>query len=419
MKQVLYLCQLLPYPLDSGPKVRAYHVLRRLAEGHRVTLLAFTRHDDRPEAVEHLRSFCKAVHTVPMARSRWRDHRALAHSALTGHSFVIRRDYVPEMARKVDQLLAENPFDFVHADQLWMAQYALRIPDSGLRKARLVLDEHNACYLIFQRLARGERNPLKRMLLEREWRALARYEAWACGQFDHVVTVTDEDQRALKSRIHTSKSGFRNPHFTTIPICVDPAAAQPVEPLPKAQDILHLGTMFFLPNVEGVHWFARQVWPHVRAQVPEATFSIVGKNPPASIRRLSRQHSTSNVQRGNAIRVTGYVFDPQPYLKAAGVFIVPVRSGGGMRVKILDAWCWGLPVVSTSIGAEGINCRDGENILLTDDVASFAQAVIRVLQNQDLALRLRRNGRRWVEQHYDWRNTYQAWDDVYRNEGTY
>ena len=117
------------------------------------------------------------------------------------------------------------------------------------------------------------------------------------------------------------------------------------------QDVLHLGTMFWLPNMEGVMWFAREVWPRIQAQVKDATFTIAGKNPPQEIRQLVQN-------REQGIRVTGYVPDPRPLAEQASAFIVPIFSGSGMRVKILDAWRWGLPVVSTSIGAEGIRCHE-------------------------------------------------------------
>jgi glycosyltransferase involved in cell wall biosynthesis len=319
----------------------------------------------------------------------------------------------------VDHLLQADQFDAVHADQLWMAQYALRARRKNLLpptfNLQLILDEHNACFQIFQRLAAGERNPLKRLVLEREWRRLRAYEARACASFDHVVTVTDEDCLILQELIasQAGKPGQQpsrktNHPLNTIPICVDTDSVDPVMPVPGALDVLHLGTMFWLPNVEGVLWFAREVWPKVIAQVPQATFTIVGKNPPAEIQGLSTCQN-----RRSPVKVTGYVADPQPFLERAGVFIVPLLSGGGMRVKIVDAWRWGLPIVSTSIGAEGIRCRPGENLLVADSAEEFAQAVVRVLRDPGLAERLRVNGRRWVEGHYNWRSVYTAWDQLY------
>jgi len=413
--RILYLSQLVPYPPDSGPKVRQYYVLRYLAQHHHVTLVAFSRPDDKPEALEHLKGLCQAVYTVPMKRARWRDALALAGSWLSGQSFIIRRDWVPAMAKRVKAEIARGGYDIVQADQLWMAQYGL-LADQLARAGKtsrpwLVLDEHNACFQIPQRLAQGERNPLKRLALEREWRALYRYEAQACASYDHVVTVTEEDRAILEGmmRIASENNGETShlkPSFSTIPICVDTAAIKPVGSRPGATNVLHLGTMFWPPNVEGVAWFAREVWPRVRQQVPQASLTIVGKNPPEAVRRL--------VQDGTGIQVTGYVADPLPYLEEAGAFIVPLFSAGGMRVKIVDGWRWGLPVISTSIGAEGIRYRDSENILIADTADSFARAVAQVLLDQELNQRLRLNGRRWVEEMYDWQRVYPAWEEAYQ-----
>jgi glycosyltransferase involved in cell wall biosynthesis len=139
--------------------------------------------------------------------------------------------------------------------------------------------------------------------------------------------------------------------------------------------------------------------------VPEARFVVVGKDPPQEVRDLALQ--VRNVQ------VTGYVPDPTPYLAETGVFIVPLHAGGGMRVKIVDAWCWGVPVVATSVGAEGIEVEAGGNALIADEPEALAAAVVRVLEDEALGEALRANGRRWVEARYNWRTVYPAWDAVY------
>jgi glycosyltransferase involved in cell wall biosynthesis len=408
---ILYLCQVVPYPPDAGPKVRAYYTLSYLAFHHEVTLLAFSRPDDPPAALDHLRQFCIAVHTVPLQRSTGRNLRHLLASQLNRRSFIIQRDDLPAMSRKVEELLATGAFDAVHADQLWMAQYVLHHNNGRGSPVKTVLDEHNACYQIFQRLAQGESNLARRFFLNMEWPRLRRFEATALARFDHVVAVTPEDRQTLQSLLAEpgSSPDPPDPQFAVIPICVETAAARPVTSAPAAQDVLHLGTMFWPPNVEGVLWFARQVWPLVRQQVPGATFTIAGKNPPPEVRALAGAPASG-------ITVTGYVADPQPYLQRAAAFIVPLHSASGMRVKIVDAWRWGLPVVSTSIGAEGIQYCDGENLLIADDPPAFALAVVRLLTDPDLNNQLRRNGRRWVETHYDWQRRYPAWDLIYPPE---
>ena len=168
--------------------------------------------------------------------------------------------------------------------------------------------------------------------------------------------------------------------------------------------MLHLGTMFWPPNVHGVLWFAREVLPLVHQRVPEARFVVVGKNPPLEVQALAADPR---------IEVTGYVTDPMPYLEAADAFVVPLHAGGGMRVKIVDGWLWGLPIVSTPIGAEGIKLRNGENILLAEDAPAFAEATVRLLTDPEVNLRLRANGRTWVEDHYAWQTVYQEVDEVY------
>jgi glycosyltransferase involved in cell wall biosynthesis len=408
---ILYLSQVLPYPPDAGPKVRSYYTLRYLAQNHDLTLVSFVRSDDTPNAVAHLRNFCREVHTIPMVRSWVKDGMALVNSLVSNQSLIIRRDAIPAMFALVDKLLSMQNFDAVHADQLWMAQYALHV-----RRRRpgikLVLDEHNACYQIFQRLAMGERNPLKRALLERDWRALRKFEAVTCTQFDHLVTVTNEDKINLSSLMQEITPGTLPARPLTIPICVDTSSIKQVDAHQNSSNILHLGTMLWPPNAEGVLWFAREVLPMIAAQVPGVSFTIAGKNPPESVLSLSTSEN-QNARGLASIQVIGYVADPQPYLEQAGAFIVPLLSGGGMRVKIVDAWRWGLPIISTRIGAEGIDVREGENILLADTPDEFAQSVVQVLTNSDLNTRLRSSGRKWVETYYDWRAVYPAWDEVY------
>lgn len=413
MSEILFLTQVLPYPLNSGAKIRAYYVLRQLAQRHEVTLLSFVREDDKPEAVAHLKEFCKAVYTVPMRRSLLRNLRAVTKAGLTGQSVIIVRDEIPEMHRTLRQLLASQPFDIVHADQTSMAQYALyaqRLNDqtSGRSHLPAILDAHNALYRIPERMARHEANPLKRWLYQREARILARYETETYHHFDHVVFVTGVDQAELAHLTTGNRRGVSPttpPSTSVIPICVDPENKPLITRCDWPLAVTHIGTMFWPPNVEGVLWFAREVFPRVLAQIPEAHFVIVGKDPPQEVRDLALQ--VRNVQ------VTGYVPDPEPYLTETGVFIVPLRAGGGMRVKIIDAWSWGLPIVATSIGAEGIEVEEGENILIGDTPEALADAVVRVLQEPALGERLRDQGRAWVEGHYNWRNVYPAWDAVY------
>ncbi len=400
--QILFLSQVLPYPLDAGPKVRSYYVLRHLAQRHSVTLATFVRDSDPPEALNHLRTVVAQVAPCPMRRSAWRNAAAIGRSALSGEPVLMARDHVLEMSNLVRRLCAETPFDAIHADQLWMAPYALAagagVP-GGRARPRLVLDQHNAVYLIPGRLAAGASNPLLRFGWRREARQMAHYEARACLAFDQVVTVTEADRQALGQLYSTG----HQPSFRVIPICIDTRAVTP-QARAAAPGILFLGGMHWPPNAEGLSWFAESILPAIRASEPGARLLAIGRQPPQSLQRP---------EVADFIEAPGYVEDTEAFWARSQVFIVPLRSGGGMRVKILDAWAQGLPVVSTTIGAEGLQYQQGENILIADTPDDFARAVVTILRDAGLAARLAAAGRLNVEQNYDWQRVYQAWDSIY------
>jgi glycosyltransferase involved in cell wall biosynthesis len=397
--RILFLSELLPYPLVTGAKIRAYYVLRHLARSHQVTLLTFVRDDDRPEDIAHLAGFLEQVHTVPMQRSTTRDARAVLVSLMTGRPAIIAREEIGSMRRRVEDLLATGRFDAVHADQIPMAQYGLLGQPAGVRR---LLDQHNATFRLLERLAHHEPSLWKRSLLQREARAFGCYEAAVCRRYDQVTFVSRQDREKLLARMGDPAP---DGHTSVIPICIDTKEEQPVSPVAAPNRVTFLGTMYWPPNVEGFAWFWENVWPQVRQRAPQARLTCIGKRPPPRIRAPGGEPD---------VEILGYVPDLAPYLAETAVFVVPLRAAGGMRVKIVNAWCWGLPVVSTTIGAEGIAFQEGENILIADAPEAFASAVVQVLTDGNAGDRLRAAGRRWAEEHYDWRRIYGAWDEVYQ-----
>ena len=402
--RILFLSQVLPYPLDAGPKIRAYFTLRHLAGRHQIVLLSFSRESDTPAAVRHLREICAHVETAPMTRSVVHEAWSGARSLVTGEPFLISRDRRSRMLEAVEEVVAKHgPFDAVHADQLWMAPYATHARRCAPNAAslRLILDQHNAVFQIPRRMALDEPNLLKRKFLGYESEKMARYEIQACGEFDHVVFVTPQDRAALRSRGLPEAPETRE---SIIPISVEAPALPDRRPPGSARRVTFLGGLHWPPNADGVQWFIRDVWPLVRARAAGSVFTVVGKLP-AAFRGLCPDAS---------VDFRGYVEDPEPILADTSVFVVPLRSGGGMRVKILDAWSRAIPVVSTTVGAEGLELRNGENILLADDPRTFADEVVRLLNDPEMAVEAGAQGRRTVESHYDWRREYAAWDRVYR-----
>jgi glycosyltransferase involved in cell wall biosynthesis len=307
------------------------------------------------------------------------------------------------MLAKLRGLVIDSPFDVIHADQLWMAPYTLAAARATLPSRtppRLVLDQHNAVHLIPRRLMTSARNPWRRLGWRREAALMARYERQTCQAFDRVVTVTAEDARALAGLYPPGGA----PTFSVIPICVDTGLTHPQRRPQGSPNVLFMGGMHWPPNGDGVGWFAREILPAVLAGQPQARLLAVGRQPPDEL---------WNGPSRESIEAPGYVHDPQPYWASSQVFVVPLRAGGGMRVKILDAWARGLPVVATTIGAEGLQYRSGEDILIADTPADFAAAVLAVLSDAPRANRLAAAGRATVEQYYDWHRIYPAWDQVY------
>ena len=391
--KVLLLTQVLPYPPDSGPKVKTWNVLKYLARKHQVTLASFVR-GDQSEDVRRLEKLCAGgVYTLPMVRSKVRDAWYMLRSFLSGQPFMMTRDDRATMRHLVDRLAAGQHFDVAHADQLNMAQYAARVPG-----AIKVLDAHNALWLLYRRLWETMKPGPQKWLLGRDWRLLKRYEGRICREFDAVLAVSEEDKAALE------EAADRPLDIRVIPIAVDTDEVAVIERRPGPY-ILHIGTMYWPPNIDGVWWFLREVYPLIRQQRPDVIFDIVGSRPPANLQALNKN--------GIGVNVTGYVADPTPYLQRAALMVVPLRAGGGMRVKILNALAQGIPVVSTTLGAEGIAVTPGENILLADEPADLAAACLRLLNEPDLGARLARNGRALAEQKYDYRHACVPLDEIY------
>jgi glycosyltransferase involved in cell wall biosynthesis len=389
----LLLTQVLPFPPDSGPKIKTFNLLRYLVERHDVHLVSFIRTDAELEAADVLRRWCATVDVVKIQRSRVLDVIHLIEALIRRRPFLVQRDDSDVLRSCIERLLYLYPLDAVHADQLTMGQFAVDLP--LLR----VLDEHNAVWTIVRRVARQERWGPRRLLAELEWRRLRAYEGQLCRKFDRVLAVSDEDLRDLEIG---ARSGFR---ATIIPIAVDTEALRFSPPSPAARNVLSLATMFYPPNIEGVDWFAREVFPLVRRDTPDTRFVVVGSRPPESIQRLATDRS--------GIEVTGYVEDLNPYLRESAMLVVPLHSGSGMRVKILEAFARGIPVVSTTVGVEGIEARDGEHLLVADSPEAFARAVVDVLADPRSAATRALRARRLVEERYDRASALRALDTIY------
>jgi glycosyltransferase involved in cell wall biosynthesis len=409
--KTLFLTQILPYPLDAGPKVKTWQVLRYLvACGHEVTLVSFVRAEEEKHIAD-VRKLLPSFVPVPIRRSRPADARYLLRSLFTGQPFLVERDGLPAMHQAVRSLCVREGFDVIHADQLTMTQFAFApecMPPG--KKVTRVFDAHNATWSILAQM-RGKAPAPLRPLVGQEADRVKRYEARIVRAFDWTMTVTDIDRELLIRAVRETGSGGvpttdAANRIVTIPITVDTNALPAVTRPDQSVNILTLGTLHYPPNADGIRWFLNEVFPRVREVRPQVTLTIVGKNPPADFLEQARAHP-------EAVQVTGYVPELKPYLEQAALMVVPVRAGGGMRVRILEAFSRGIPTVTTTIGLEGIEAQNGEDVLVADTPESFAAAVVSLLDQPELRSRLAANGRRLAEQVYDWQVVLKKMDTIY------
>jgi glycosyltransferase involved in cell wall biosynthesis len=253
--------------------------------------------------------------------------------------------------------------------------------------------------LLYRRLWETTSSGPRRWLLGRDWRLLKSYEGRLVREFNAVLAVSHEDEVALQ------EAAGQPVDIVVVPIAIDIDEVAPVKREVEPNHILHIGTMYWPPNIDAVKWFVGEVYPLIRRERSDVQFDVIGARPPADLLALN--------DAGLGINVTGYVEDPTPYKRQAAVVVIPLLAGGGMRVKILNALAESVPIVSTTLGCEGIQVTAGRDILVGDTPEAFAAQVLRVLNDPDLGEQLASNGRCLVEEHYDYRNACRPLDEVY------
>jgi len=404
---VLFLTQILPYPPNAGPRVKTWHVLRHLAHrGFQITLVTFIRPEEEEFLDEVRKTVYRVIH-VPIQRSRIKDAGYFAQSIFTGKPFLVARDNLVSMRNTIHDLCTNQDFDILHADQLTMAQFAWQARQIQIQKGssapKTIFDAHNATWSIMGRM-RTQVPTFLRPLVVFEQVRIKKYEGWLLHNFDLTLAVTEIDRNALLETV-ANDAAIKH-KITTIPIAVDTQQLAPVAEKPGASQILTLGTLHYPPNADGIRWFLREVYPRILQQVPSAFLTVIGKNPPKDFYDMAQLYP-------NLVEITGYVADLTPYLENCAVMVVPVLAGGGMRVRILEAFSRQLAVVTTTIGLEGIDAKHGEHVLIADDPLSFAGHVARLLEDQPYRAALAKNGRLFVENQYDWQVVFKHLDQAY------
>lgn len=384
--RVLWLKTELLHPLDKGGRLRTYHTLKYLKQCHEVHYLALC---DSPEAgsTEPASEYCTTLelvrHRVPARRSP-RFWAGAAVNVLSSFPYAVARYRSDVMRERVRMLVAQGGVDLIVSDFLAPSQ---NVPEGIGSPA--ILFEHNVEAKIWLRHAQQAEHWLRRKYLERQWRLMRRLEQRECGRFDQVIAVSEEDAATIRSDY-----GVEN--VAWVPTGVDTESFRPSPTHSRnARELLFTGSLDWLPNEDAIVHFVTEILPRVQQEVPDVLFTIVGRRPSGRIRRLTV---------GNrAIRLVPDVPDVRPYLEAAGVFVVPLRIGGGTRLKIFEAMAMELPVVSTAVGAEGLPVEADVHLEVGDSVDDFAARVVRLLRDPTYARTLATRAAALVRQRHDWR----------------
>ncbi len=396
--RILFLAPGLPHPPHQGTALRNWGLISNLAQRHDIWLLSFTFADE--EITDELNAACQKIGIVP------RPTRSTLSRVLT-----LVGSKQPDLSRRLAssdfdiQLrtwLKSTKFDVVQIEGLEMGPFADTVRTMAPHTS-IVYDAHNAETLIQQRAFDIDARQLKRwphaVYSRLQLPRLRRFEERVCSTADSVLCVSPVDQTTLNSNAPGIQA-------VLVPNGIELADYGPASiksGLPQ-NAIVFSGKMDYRPNVDAVHWFGQNIFPHVRQEVRSARFFIVGKNPTPAVLNLGEREG---------ITVTGAVPDVRPYVAGATVFVVPVRMGGGTRFKILEALALQRAVVSTPIGAEGFGVLSGHELELAESEADFSRTVVDLISDSERRTQLGEAGRRFVAASYDWRIIIPAVEEVY------
>ena len=300
-------------------------------------------------------------------------------AVLCGESYHVNRFVSVEFARRLAQVLDEEQFDVVHLESVFMTPYVPVIRAHS--QSKVVLRAHNVEHTIWRLVAQSERNPLKRWYLKHLSLTLAAYEREHLNDYDGVVCITANDEKQMR------EMGCRKP-MMSMPFGIMPETVVGVEEEPDS--LFHIGSMDWMPNLEGVKWFLKQVWPKVHERIPQLKLYLAGRKMPDDLMRLETE----------GVRVLGEVPDAMYFITSKQINVVPLLSGSGIRVKIIEAMSAGKVVVTTTIGAAGIGCTDGKDVLIADTPEQFVEQLQRCVDDPEFRKRISSNAARLIAEQY-------------------
>jgi polysaccharide biosynthesis protein PslH len=365
-------------------------LMTQLARRHDLTAVMLVHSEfDADECRRAMQAYCSDVVLVPMPyvgkglRKRLLQLQSLASTRSWERQLVA----LPEVQRALDRVLRGKRFDLVNLEFSVLGKYDLRQAPPNERLPRLVVNSHNIDYELAKQYAREGSSLAHRLYAEVNWRKLRREELGTYRNADGVYLCSAQDERRLLDEIPRARTAV-------IPNAadVDYYQPRPTDPPPDGRTVVFFGLLSYAPNVDGVIYFVQKIWPRVAEAHPDARLKIIGGRPPRSLQLLA----------GPRVELTGFVADLRPHLAAAAAVVVPLRLGGGTRLKIVEAMAMGKAIVSTALGAEGIAAIPGRDLLIEDQPEAFADAVNRLLADPELAARMGQSVRSLAVERYSW-----------------
>lgn len=403
--RILFLCLRCPYPPQRGDKIRSYHFIKQLSKRNNITLVFFAESDADIEAVKYLEPFCERIEWV-----RFRPYFASINTALHCFSRIplqVHYWYSLQMQRKIDKLLNEQKYDLIHAQLFRMGQYVTKA--KGIVK---ILDLCDSLALNLSRRAELDCTP-KRFLVKLEEKRVRQYEVDIMQSFDRGTVVANFDRDYLLKQDNSLNLSvvpmgvdlnYFHPNHNNTEKSTDSNDSPTTVSSDTSKNLLFTGTMNYFPNSDAVIYFCNEIYPLIQRRYPDINFYIVGNKPTEQVSRLAEN---------KGVVVTGYVPDIRPYFEKASVFVAPMRAGSGIQTKNLEAMAMDTPVVTTSIGAMGLEAEIGKELLTADTPQDFADRVIHLIENPEIQQQVGSAGRKRIQESYDWGVLVEKLEQVY------
>lgn len=407
--KILFISHLLPYPLRMGAALRNHGEIKELSRNNILDVITFSQkilvptEDDIKRSLDETKKICRdvTVFPIPTDSSKIFWYALLLFNVFSPNPYSAWRFWSCRMAKLIAEQCAKEKYDLVHIDTIALAGYYKYCGD-----ANLVLNHHNVeSAILFRRAAADTRFAAKAYLYFQAWK-VARYEKKMARMFDLNVCVSELDAAKLEAQIPGIKT-------FVVPNGTDTNFFHPIDQGNENKEgLVFVGGMNWFPNLDGIVWFCKEVYPLIKEKIPNIHISIIGSSRGQAALGQELRKCT---QADSSIRILGVVDDIRPHVAKSKVFVVPLRVGGGTRLKILDAMASGKAIVSTTIGAEGLSVSSGKDIVIADSARDFADSVVQLYSDSDMRHTVESLARETVDSLYSWRVIGPAQDRAYRD----